>query len=81
MDELVTAERRTRSLTDADIDAIVAAMRHNCPNGMSPDDAAELRGFIAFLRKLKNAVGQAVIYGLLAVLATLFYLGIGKMRG
>lgn len=83
MDELQSipiagAERRARALTDEDVSAIIAAMRHNCPNGMTTDDAVELRSFANWLRRLRNAVGNVVIYGFLAFLAFLFYLGIGK---
>lgn len=81
MDEIVTVERRTRTLTDEDISAIIAAMRHNCPNGMTSEDAIELRAFANWLRSLRNAIGKVVIYGFLAFLAFLFYLGTGRIKG
>ena len=81
MEEITLAERRARSLTDADIEAIIAAMRHNCPNGMSAEDALELKGFAAWLKSLKNAIGKVIIYGFLAFLAFLFYMGTGRFKG
>ena len=80
VEELTTTERRTRSLTDEDIRAIIEAMRTNCQNGMSQEDTVELKSFASWLRKLKSAIGNVVIYGVVALLAFLFYLGTGKLR-
>lgn len=80
LEEIRTAERRARSLTDADVEEIVSAMRRNCPNGISVEDAVELKGLAAWLRKLRNAIGNVVIYGAIILLAILFYLGTGKLR-
>lgn len=40
----------------------------------------ELKGLAAWLRKLRNAIGNVVIYGAIILLAILFYLGTGKLR-
>ena len=68
-----------RALTDADVAAIAQAVaRQNaCSLGISASDAAELCGLAAWLRKLKNAIGNVVIYGFVLFLALLFYLGMG----
>ena len=81
MEEMTTVERRDRSLTDEDIRAIIEAMRANCPNGINPEDAAELKSFASWLRKLKSAIGNVVIYGVVALLAFLFYIGTGRFKG
>ena len=68
-----------RTLTPADIDAIVLAVakQNGCSIGISASDAAELCEFAAWLRKLKNAIGNVVIYGFILFLAVLFYMGVG----
>lgn len=71
-----------RTLTDADVAAIAAAVQRtqDCAVGITQEDAGELRDFLAWLRKLKNAVGNVVIYGFVAFLALLFYMGIGRWK-
>ena len=72
-----------RALTDADVAAIaqaVARQQNACSLGISASDAAELCELAAWLRKLKNAVGNVVIYGLVAFLAVLFYMGVGRWK-
>lgn len=71
-----------RTLTDADVAAIAAAVQRTqtCAVGITQEDAGELRDFLAWLRKLKNAVGNVVIYGFVAFLALLFYMGIGRWK-
>ena len=71
-----------RTLTPADIEAIALAVakQNGCSIGISANDAAELCEFAAWLRKLKNAIGNVVIYGFILFLAVLFYLGAGKWK-
>lgn len=71
-----------RTLTQADIEAIALAVakQNGCSIGISANDAAELCEFAAWLRKLKNAIGNVVIYGFILFLAVLFYLGAGKWK-
>lgn len=71
-----------RTLSQADIDAIAIAVarQNSCSIGISANDAAELCEFAAWLRKLKNAIGNVVIYGFILFLAVLFYLGAGKWK-
>lgn len=71
-----------RTLTDADVEAIACAVNKQsaCSLGISADDASELCEFAAWLRKLKNAIGNVVIYGFIMFLAVLFYLGVGKWK-
>lgn len=72
-----------RTLTDADVAAIAAAVArtNSCAVGITPEEAGELRDFVAWMRKLKNAVGNVVIYGFIAFLAVLFYMGVGRWKG
>jgi methylmalonyl-CoA mutase cobalamin-binding subunit len=75
----VTVDERT--LTKADIDAIALAVRQNsCSIGISREDAAELCEFAAWMRKLKKAIGNVVIYGFILFLGVLFYMGIGRWK-
>ena len=71
-----------RTLTDADVAAIAAAVArtNSCAIGITPEEAGELRDFVLWMRKLKNAVGNVVIYGLIAFLAALFYMGAGRWK-
>lgn len=71
-----------RTLTDADVSAIALAVakQTGCSLGISASDAAELCEFAAWLRRLKNAIGNVVIYGFIMFLAVLFYLGVGKWK-
>ena len=71
-----------RTLTDADVTAIVAAVSsaNSCAVGITHEEAAELRDFVSWLRRLKNAVGNVVIYGIVAFLALLFYIGVGRWK-
>ena len=71
-----------RTLTQADIEAIaIAVARQNkCSIGISSEDAAELCEFAAWLRKLKNAIGNVVIYGFILFLGILFYIGVGRWK-
>ena len=71
-----------RTLTDADVAAIASAVNKQsaCSIGISTEDALELCEFAAWLRKLKNAIGNVVIYGFVMFLAVLFYLGVGKWK-
>ena len=68
-----------RTLTQADIEAIALAVakQNGCSIGISANDATELCEFAAWLRKLKNAIGNVVIYGFILFLAVLFYMGAG----
>ena len=71
-----------RTITQADIDAIaIAVTRQNkCSIGIRSEDAAELCEFAAWLRKLKNAIGNVVIYGVILFLGILFYIGVGRWK-
>lgn len=72
-----------RTLTTADIEAVAQAVarQNSCSIGISRDDAAELCEFAAWLRKLKNAIGNVVIYGFILFLGILFYIGVGRWKG
>ena len=72
-----------RTLTDADITAIIAAMRcaNPCPNGLTAEDTIVLKDLSGWLRSAKNIVGKAVVYGFLAAVVGLAMLGIGKFGG
>lgn len=71
-----------RTLTDADIAAIASAVArtNSCAVGITSEDAGELRDFVAWLRKLKNAIGNVVIYGFILFLGILFYIGVGRWK-
>ena len=71
-----------RTLTDADVAAIAAAVSraNSCAVGITHEEASELRDFVSWLRRLKNAVGNVVIYGIVAFLALLFYMGVGRWK-
>ena len=71
-----------RTLTQADIDAIAQAVARTqaCKIGISSEDAAELCEFAAWLRRLKTAIGNVVIYGTVLFLGILFYIGVGRWR-
>ena len=72
-----------RTLTQADIEAIALAVakQNGCSIGISANDVAELCEFAAWLRKLKNAIGNVVIYGFILFLGILFYIGVGRWKG
>lgn len=72
-----------RTLTQADIEAVAQAVarQNSCSIGISREDAAELCEFARWLRKLKSAVGNVVIYGFILVLGVLFYIGVGRWKG
>ncbi len=72
-----------RTLTQADIEAIVTAMKctNPCPNGLTADDTAELKALARWLAKAKNTIGQTIIYGLIAAVIGLAMIGIGKFGG
>lgn len=71
-----------RTLTDADVAAIASAVQRaqTCAVGITHDDAAELREFVSWLKKLKSTIGTVVIYGFVAVLGILFYMGVGRWK-
>ena len=71
-----------RTLTQADIEAIALAVakQNGCSIGISANDATELCEFAAWLRKLKNAIGNVVIYGFILFLGILFYIGVGRWK-
>lgn len=72
-----------RTLTPADIEAVAQAVarQNSCSIGISREDAAELCEFALWLRKLKTAVGNVVIYGFILFLGILFYIGVGRWKG
>ena len=72
-----------RTLTQADIAAIVDAMRcaNPCPNGLTADDTAELKALARWIAKAKATIGQTIIYGMIAAVIGLAMLGIGKFGG
>ena len=72
-----------RTLSQADIDAIALAVarQNSCSIGISREDAAELCEFARWLRKLKGAIGNVVIYGFILFLGILFYIGVGRWKG
>ena len=72
-----------RTLSQADIDAIALAVarQNGCSIGISAEDAADLCEFARWLRRLKEAVGNVVIYGFVLFLGVLFYIGIGRWKG
>ena len=71
-----------RTLTTADIEAVAQAVarQNSCSIGISREDAAELCEFAAWLRKLRNAIGNVVIYGFILFLGVLFYTGVGRWK-
>ena len=71
-----------RTLTDADVAAIAAAVKTQgaCSIGISAEDASDLCEFARWLRKLKTTIGNVVIYGFVAFLALLFYMGAGRWK-
>jgi hypothetical protein len=77
-------ERRKRTLTEDDIDAIVEASQkacNPCPNGLTQDEAIELRAFARWLAQAKNTIGKMVLYAIIAGAIALTYLGSGKFKG
>ena len=77
-------ERRQRTLTDDDIEAIVEAAKLGCtpcPNGLTPEDAAELRSFARWLAQAKSTIGKMVLYAIIGGAVALAYLGAGKIKG
>lgn len=72
-----------RTLTQADIEAVAQAVarQNSCSIGISREDAAELCEFALWLRKLKTAIGNVVIYGFILFLGILFYIGVGRWKG
>jgi len=77
-------ERRKRTLSEEDIEAIVDAARKGCtpcPNGLTLEDAQELRSLARALAKTKLAIGNTVLYAIIAGLVFLFYLGANKLKG
>lgn len=72
-----------RTISQADIEAIAQAVarQNSCSIGISRDDAAELCEFARWLRKLKGAIGNVVIYGFILFLGVLFYIGAGRWKG
>ena len=74
-------EERTISQSDIDAIALAVARQNSCSIGISRDDAAELCEFARWLRKLKGAIGNVVIYGFILVLGVLFYIGVGRWKG
>lgn len=72
-----------RTLTDADITAIVSAMScaNPCPNGLTAADTIVLKDLAGWLCSAKNIIGKAVVYGFLAAIVGLAMLGIGKFGG
>lgn len=77
----MTMEERT--LTPADIEAVAQAVarQNSCAIGITHEEAAELRDFVSWLRRLKNAIGNVVIYGFILFLGILFYIGAGRWKG
>jgi hypothetical protein len=77
-------ERRKRTLTEDDIDAIVEVLQKACdpcPNGLTQDEAIELRAFARWLAQAKNTIGKMVLYAIIAGAIALMYLGSGKFKG
>ena len=77
-------ERRARTLSEEDIEAIVEASRRGCPacpNGLTPEDALELRFLARSLARAKTVIGNTVLYAIIAGLVFLFYLGASKLKG
>ncbi len=74
-------EERTLSQSDIDAIALAVARQNSCSIGISRDDAAELCEFARWLRKLKGAIGNVVIYGFILFLGVLFYIGVGRWKG
>lgn len=77
-------ERRKRTLSEEDIEAIVEASRKGCqpcPNGLTAEDAHELRSLARMLMRAKVAIGNTVLYAIIAGLVVLFYLGASKIKG
>lgn len=72
-----------RALTDADVAAIATAVarQNSCSIGISREDAVELCEFARWLRRLKGAIGNVVIYGFILFLGVLFYIGVGRWKG
>ena len=61
-------EERTLSQADIDAIALAVARQNSCSIGISREDAAELCEFARWMRKLKGAIGNVVIYGFILFL-------------
>lgn len=83
-DDQGIGERRRRTLSEEDIEAIVEASRKGCspcPNGLSQEDALELRSLARMIMRAKVVIGNTVLYAIIAGLVVLFYLGANRIRG
>lgn len=73
-----------RTLTDADIAAIVAGVKSSvpaCPNGLTAEATAELKALAQWLARARNIIGQTIIYGFVAAIVGMAMLGIGRFGG
>lgn len=78
-------ERRKRTLTEEDIEAIVEASARacsgDCAHGVTEEEVHELRHFARMLMKIKMAIGNTVLYAVIAGIIVLFYMGASKVKG
>jgi hypothetical protein len=71
-------ERRQRSLTDADIEAIstaVSAMLPVCQLGLTADDAVIIKSHLGVWKKATNIVGSLVLTAVVIFLLGVFTKG------
>lgn len=80
-------EHSTRTLSDADIEAIVnktieaTGACAPCKHEFTKEEAHELKGFARILMRTKNVIGNTILYAIVAGFVVLFYLGASKLRG
>ena len=82
-------ERRKRILTDEDLEDIRSAAREAareavkeaacaCPNGLTVDDARDIRSFVRWWNDARATVGKMVIQA--AIVAMLALAGLGAIK-
>lgn len=69
---------RSRTLTDADLEVIVALLKDhpsNCNLGLTVDQASILKRFLSAWDKATSIVGGTILIAILGVLGTIFVKG------
>lgn len=82
-------ERRSRLLTDADMQAIASLMAQNspvCSLGITSDEAAIIKGHLRLWKKASNIVGSVVLTTITVALVGIFTKGfwlalVERMKG
>ena len=83
-----TEERHKRLLTPEDLEDIKHAAREAareaacaCPNGLTPDEARDIRSFVRWYNDALATVGKIVLQASILALLALAGLGIVKFGG